>query len=87
MQTPEVSATEPIVRLRIKGLAKTAVPYIVYQNKVYALNRVGEYEYISDRLDADANNGTMSVQVAGEDIGTITIHWNVGAQEEDLFDF
>lgn len=85
--TPELSATEPIVRLRIKGLAKTAVPYILYRNKVYALSRVGDDEYVSARIEVDANESTMSVQVAGEEIGTISIHWNVGAQEEDLFDF
>ena len=85
--TPEVSATEPIVRFSIKGLANTEVPYVVYKNKAYALHKISEEEFASDSLDVDESERTLSIQVAGTEIDSCIISWNVGAKEEDLFDF
>lgn len=85
--TPEVSATAPTVRFTITGLANTEVPYVVYKNKVYALHKEGDEEYLSDPLEVDERECKLSVQVAGTEIDSCTICWNIGAQEEDLFDF
>ena len=87
MLTPDVSAANPVIKLRIKGLSKSDVPYILYQNKIFALNKLTNEEYVSERLEVDANDNVLSIQVAGEEVETFTVRWNVGAQENDLFDF
>ena len=85
--TPEVSATDPIVKLQLKGLSKTDTPYIIYNNKSYQLTKTDEDEFTSERLEVDENVSDIRVLVSGTEIGIHTISWKMGAQEEDLFDF
>lgn len=85
--TPEVSATDPVVKLQIKGLAKTDVPYINYGGKSYFLTRTGEDAFVSEPLVANENEGCIKILVNGTEVDEVTIHWNMGAKEEDLFDF
>lgn len=85
--TPEVSATEPNVRLKIKGLGLSDVPYIIYINKSYVLNKIGEDEFVSAPLDVDENETELRILVGGKEIGKCSVHWLMGATEEDLFDF
>ena len=85
--TPEVSATDPKVSLKIKGLAISDTPYIIYRDKSYSLNKIGEEEFMSVPLDMDESEDEISVCVGGKEIDKCTIHWQVGATEEDLFDF
>lgn len=85
--TPEVSATDPKVSLKIKGLATSDTPYIIYRDKSYSLNKIGEEEFMSVPLDMDESEDEISVCVGGKEIDKCTIHWQVGATEEDLFDF
>lgn len=83
--TPEVSATDPVVRLQLKGLSKTDVPYIIYNNKSYQLSKVEEDEYSSERFAVDENVSDIRVLVSGTEVGTLTISWKMGAKEDDLF--
>ena len=85
--TPEISATDPKVRLKIKGLEVSDIPYIIYRDKSYTLNKVGEDEFVSVPLDADEKETELSVCVSGKEIGKCPVHWQMGATEEDLFDF
>lgn len=85
--SPEVSATEPVVKLQIKGLSKLDVPYIKYGNKTYTLRQTVEDEFVSEPLIANENDNSIRILVNGTEIDLVTIHWNMGAQEEDLFDF
>ncbi len=86
MLTPEVSATDAKVRLKIKGLEVSDIPYVVYRDKSYALNKVGADEFVSVPLDADEHETDFRVYVGGKEIGHCSIHWKMGATEEDLFD-
>ena len=83
--TPEVSATEPVVRLQLKGLSKTDTPYIIYNNKAYLLNKTGEDVFTSERLEVDENVSDIRVYVSGTEIDTLALSWKMGAQENDLF--
>lgn len=85
--TPDVSATDPKVRLKIKGLEVSDIPYIIYRDKSYTLNKVGEDEFVSTSLEADEKETEFNVCVGGKKIGNCSVHWQVGATEEDLFDF
>ena len=85
--TPDVSATDPKVRLKIKGLEVSDIPYIIYRDKSYTLNKVGEDEFVSSSLEADEKETEFNVCVGGKKIGNCSVHWQVGATEEDLFDF
>ena len=83
--TPDVSAADPVLKLQIKGLGKTEQPSIKYGNKPYALQKIGEDEFISERLVADENESSLQVLVNGTEVEEVKIHWNMGAQEDDLF--
>ena len=85
--TPEVSATDPVVKLQLKGLSKTDIPYIMYNNNSYQLSKAEEDEFTSERLAVDEKVADIRVLVSGTEVGTFTIAWKMGAQEEDLFDF
>ncbi len=85
--TTEVSPAAPQVRLRIKGLAGSGIPYAIYGNKAYKLKKVGEEEYLSESLLPDESDTTISIQVAGKEIGKCYVTWKKAAEEEDLFDF
>ncbi len=85
--TPEVSPVDPQIRIRIKGLASSAIPYIIYGNKPYKLNKMGDEEYLSEPLSANESEGTVIVQVAGKEIGRCLVAWKKAAEEDDLFDF
>ena len=85
--TPDVSATDPMVKLKIKGLEVPDIPYIVYRNKSYALNKVGEDEFVSSNIEVDENETELNVFVGDKEIGRCSVHWQMGAKEEDLFEF
>ena len=85
--TPEVSATDPVVKLQLKGLSKTDTPYIIYNSKSYTLSKTSEDEFVSAPLDVDENVNDICVFVSGTEVVTLTLVWKMGAQEEDLFDF
>ena len=85
--TPEVSAADPVVKLQIKGLSKTEQPSIKYGDRSYALQKIDEDKFISERLVADENEDHLQILVNGSEIEEVKIHWKMGAQEEDLFDF
>ena len=83
--TPEVSAADPVVKLQLKGLAKSDTLYIIYNNKPYQLSKTSENEFTSERLDVDENVSEIRVYVSGKEVDTLGISWKMGAQENDLF--
>ena len=68
-------------------MATSDTPYIIYRDKSYSLNKIGEEEFMSVPLDMDESEDEISVCVGSKEIDKCTIHWQVGATEEDLFDF
>ncbi len=84
--TPEVSAVNPKVRLKIRGLSYMDKPQLKYGGRYYKLEKVDSELYESETLASNENDDDISV-VVGSVIRTFKIVWQVGAQENDLFDF
>ena len=83
----ELTTVNPQVRLRIKGLSASDIPYVVYNNKSYSLTKLGMDEFMTAPLEANENDSELSVLVGDKVIDRCSILWKKAAQEEDLFDF
>lgn len=83
----ELTTVNPQVRLRIKGLSASDIPYVVYNNKSYPLTKLGMDEFMTAPLEANENDSELSVLVGDKVIDRCSILWKKAAQEEDLFDF
>lgn len=84
--TPEIQASDPKVRLRIRGLKSSDQPQLKYNGKYYPLNKVDNEMYESDPLTPNEDDNTISV-IVGSVIRPLKIAWQMGAEEVDLFDF
>ena len=83
----ELTTVNPQVRLRIKGLSASDIPYVVYNNKSYPLTKLGMDEFMTAPLEANEHDSELSVLVGDKVIDRCSILWKKAAQEEDLFDF
>ncbi len=84
--TKNVSASNPVVRYNIKGLSFSDIPYVIYNNKRYELNQETDNIYISDNLELIANITEIEL-IIGSYTYNAQIAINLGAEEDDLFDF
>lgn len=84
--TPVVQASNPKVRLRIRGLKSNDVPQLQYDGRYYSLDKVDGENYESAPLTPKEGDCTVSI-VVGSVIRPLTIEWQMGATEDDLFNF
>ena len=81
----EVSASNPVMRFDISGLANKDVPYLMYNGKHYALHQEMGDTYVSEPIDLV--NGIYSFDViVDEAVHHMTFKAKLGAEENDLFD-
>ncbi len=81
----EVSASNPIMRFEIFGLANKDLPYLIYNGKRYALHLETGCTYVSDPIDLV--NGVESFNLWIDDcIHQLNFKAKLGAEENDLFD-
>lgn len=86
LQTKTISESDPIVRYVFKGDTTNLYPRIVYNGKQYALKRINDTLFESDRLTLDKDATTIKL-VVGDIEQKDSIVVNLGATEDDLFDF
>ena len=82
----EIVATAPFVQYTIKGLSSIDSPFILYNGVDYALHRVYGDTYKSERLNL-VSTTTIITLCIGEFKQQDNLSINIGAQEDDLFDF
>lgn len=81
----EVSASNPVMKFAINGLANKDIPYLVYNGKHYALHHESNEVYVSDNIDLVS--GVEIVEVWVDGLGH-PFHFKakLGTEENDLFD-
>lgn len=80
----ELSATNPIVRLSIKGLTTMEVPLLEYNGKDYHIKCVGHDLYESDVIEIVDTCDNFSLKI-GDILYPRIIPVNTGAKEDNLF--
>jgi hypothetical protein len=80
----ELSATNPIVHMSIKGLTTMEVPLLEYNGKDYHIKCVGHDLYESDAIEFVDACDNFSLKI-GDILYPRIIPVNTGAKEDDLF--
>lgn len=80
----EISANNPVLRLKIKGLSSIDVPEIEYNNAIYCLTKEALDVFVSERLNLVDTAKKVTLRV-GSYRKSFTIKVSTGAQEDDLF--
>jgi len=84
--TWEINGSNPKVKLKIKNIPSTEIPYIYYNGATYGLHYISADVYESEDLVLNANDSCLSLR-----IGDVERTWNVdiqtGVKEDDLFNF
>ena len=80
----ELSATNPIVHLSIKGITSIEVPLLEYNGNDYHIKSIGHNRYESESIELvdTCNNFTLKI---GDLLYPRIIPVNTGAKEDDLF--
>lgn len=84
LQTKELSATNPILRLRIKGLTSIDMPQIEYNNASYYVKNKSNDIFVSEKLNLVDTATKVTLRIGGY-TKDFTIKISTGAQEDDLF--
>lgn len=82
----EVSASNPIIKFDIRGLAYNDIPIVEYNNIRYDLTAQSENSYITPKLplSLDAHNIRL---IIGDKHRDFKLKLDLGTAEEDLFNF
>ena len=80
----EIDGTNPVLRLRIKGLLSVDVPMLEYNGVLYNLNKETAEVFESERLHL-VDTATRATLHIGDFKKTFTIKISTGAEEDDLF--
>ncbi|MBR6930697.1 MAG: BREX-4 system phosphatase PglZ [Bacteroidales bacterium] len=81
----EITGNNPVVEFEIKG-DNVVNPYILYGNNRYNLTKTGDI-YRSDNLVIVAATRTVTLYIGTACEQTFDLKINIGAEEDDLFDF
>lgn len=81
----EITGNNPVVEFEIKG-DNVVNPYILYGNNRYNLTKTGDI-YRSDNLVLVAATRTVTLYIGTAYEQTFDLKINIGAEEDDLFDF
>lgn len=82
----EISGVEPVVKYKIKGVNATEPPYVVYHDRRYELVQQEGDTYCSERLFIDEADNHIELHI-GSFVLASKLHFKLGAEEENLFDF
>ena len=80
----EIDGTNPVLRLKIKGLLSVDVPLLEYNGVHYNLYKETAEVFASERLHL-VDTATRATLLIGDFKKTFTIKISTGAQEDDLF--
>lgn len=83
--TNKIDGTNPVARLRIRGLSSIDVPVLEYNSVTYSLNRESGDIFISEKLNL-VDTATKIILHIGSFSKQFHIKISTGATEEDLFD-
>lgn len=83
--TTEITGNNPVIELEIKG-ENIVNPYVMYGNQQYKLTKIGNI-YRSDKLALVAATTSVTLFIGSAYKQTFNLKINIGAEEEDLFDF
>lgn len=86
LKTEKVSGINPVVEYEIKGLLTNDIPYIIYNNEKYGLTLQAGDLYRSAPINL-AEGVRDIVLCIGTDKFSSQIAMNLGAEEDNLFDF
>lgn len=87
LMTKTISETDPHVRYMIKGNTDNLYPQITYGGKTYPLKRINNEIFESNKINLDSKYTTIDLMISDQIIQSDTIAVNLGATEDDLFDF
>lgn len=83
--TTEITVNNPVIEFEIKG-DNVANPYIMYGNTRYNLTKSGN-NYRTETLALVAATTMITLHIGSDYKQTFSLKINVGAKEDDLFDF
>ena len=83
--TTEITGNNPVIEFEIKG-ENIVNPYVMYGNKQYKLTKTGNI-YRSDKLALVAASTSVTLFIGSAYKQTFNLKINIGAEEDDLFDF
>ena len=81
----EISGTNPIISLRIKGVTSMDTPKLIYNNIGYNLNDKGDDKFVSERILLQQDIDYIEIRI-GDFSKKFKLKINLGAEENDLFD-
>lgn len=81
----EVTANDPVVRYELKGVSTMDVPKLQYDGQLYAMRRVHDGTFVSERLNLRESAGKVILSI-GDFSQTDFISVKTGADEIDLFE-
>lgn len=84
--TKQVSGVDPRIRLSIKNMPTTDIPYLRYNDKEYGLHHLEGSIFESDDLALDSNESSVTL-VIGDVERDMKVEFSTGIEENDLFDF
>lgn len=82
--TTEINGTNPVARLKIRGLSSIDVPMLEYNSSSYSLIRESEDIFVSDKLNL-VDTATKITLHIGNYSKQFLIKISTGAEEDDLF--
>ena len=84
--TNEIDGTNPVARLKIRGLNSIDVPMLEYNSTTYSLVRESGDIFVSEKLNL-VDTATRVTLHIGNYSKPFIIKISTGAEEDDLFDF
>lgn len=84
--TTEITGNNPTIEFEINGSGNTT-PYIFYNNKRYNLTKSAGNKYVSAALEIAAAVTSVTLYIGDDYKQNFTLSINIGAEENDLFDF
>ena len=80
----EICGTDPVLRLRIRGLSSIDMPVIEYNNLTYNLSNESADIFVSERLNLVDTASRVTLHI-GNFKKSFTVRISTGALEDDLF--
>lgn len=82
----EISASNPIVKFKIKGVPYDQIPMVEYNGIEYQLNDNSGNVYATPHLPLDTSAQSILLKI-GDKSQSFNLKLSLGSEEEDLFDF
>lgn len=83
--TSEVSGTNPVIKMVIKGLSSIDIPLVEYNGLTYGMHAISSNTFESDKLNLVDTASTVTLLIGESYKKTFHFKTSTGAIEEDLF--